>query len=98
MSVLEVAEPAAQRPIEIDDDAGEAVAARAFRLRSDAVLEAGEGLFSGAAAARFEPGAPGLEGLPPRPPPAATGLARRQTHAPVAPAGAQPPPRPPAVF
>ena len=44
--MLEVAAPAAQRPIEIDDDAREAIAARAFRLLSDAVLEASEALLS----------------------------------------------------
>src|SRR5260370_42465847 len=67
MSVLEVAEPAAQRPIEIDDDAGEAVAARAFRLRSDAVLEAGGALLPGARPPRPVPVRPDKDGFAPIP-------------------------------
>src|SRR6266567_1497213 len=64
MSVLEVAEPAAQRPIEIGDDAGEAVAARASRLRSDAVLEAGQALLADQTPAGFEPIAEEVEAFP----------------------------------
>src|SRR6516165_6275144 len=39
MGMLEVAKPAAQRPIKVDDDAFEAIAARAPRLLPDLVFE-----------------------------------------------------------
>src|SRR3981189_2850922 len=98
MGVLEVAEPAPQRPIEIDDDAGEAVAARAFRLRSDAVLEAGEALLGAAPPAGFDPVAEEVEAFPELPAVADMGLVRMQTQAVVVDEGANRPQRAGAFF
>src|ERR1700675_581424 len=64
MSVLEVAEPAAQRPIEIDDDAREAVAPRTSRLHPDSVLEAGQALLADQPPSGFEPIAEEVEAFP----------------------------------
>src|SRR5260370_39162054 len=64
MCVLNVAEPATQRPIEVGDDAREAVAARASRLHSDAVLETGHALLADQTSTGFEPIAHEVEAFP----------------------------------
>jgi hypothetical protein len=63
MGVLEVAEPADERPVEVLDDAREAVAARAFRLGPDRVFELYQALLAHVALAGFEPVAEELETL-----------------------------------
>ncbi len=79
--MLEVAEPAAQRPIEIGDDAGEAVAARALRLLADRILEAGQALLADEASSGLEPVAKEVEAFPGLPAVADIGLVRVQTDA-----------------
>src|SRR5208283_5649031 len=63
MGVLEVAEPAAQRPVEVRHDAFEAVAARTLRLGPQGVLELVQALLAHVALAGFEPVAEELETL-----------------------------------
>src|SRR5258708_39774864 len=87
MRVLKVAEPATQRPIEVGDDAREAVAARASRLRPDAVLEAGQTLLADQTPTGFEPIAKEVEAFPGVPAVADMGLVRMQTQAVVVDAG-----------
>src|ERR1700731_5323253 len=81
MCVLKVAEPATQRPIEVSDDAREAVAARASRLHPDAVLEAGQALLADQTPTGFEPIAEEVEAFPGIPAIADMGLVRMQTQA-----------------
>ena len=64
MGVLELSEPAAQRPVEVRHDALEAFAARALRLGPDAVLELVQTLLAYVTLAGFEPVAEELETLP----------------------------------
>jgi hypothetical protein len=78
--MLEVAESAAQRPIEIDDNALEAFAARAFRLLSDAVLKAGQALLPDESPTGFEPITEEVEAFP-GVPVANMGLVRMQAQA-----------------
>src|SRR5260370_29230837 len=98
MRVLKVAEPATQRPIEVGDDAREAVAARASRLRPDAVLEAGQTLLSDQTPTGFEPIAKEVEALPRVPAVAAMGLFPMQTPALVVVQSTHPPQRGPRPF
>src|ERR1700722_14810233 len=88
MGMLEVAEPAAQCPIEIDDNAREAVAACAFRLRPDTVLEAGQALLADQTPTGFEPITEELEAFPGVSAVADMGLVRMQTQAVVGDEGA----------
>jgi hypothetical protein len=64
IGVLEVAEPTAERPVEIGDDASEAVAARALRLLPDFVFEAGQALLADKPPAGLEPVAEEVEAFP----------------------------------
>src|SRR5215204_5290141 len=63
VGMLEVAEPASQRRIEVADDARQAVAARAPRLVSHLVLEPVEALLAHPSPASLEPVAQELEAL-----------------------------------
>src|SRR5277367_51156 len=63
MGVLEVGEPAAQRPVEVLDDAFEALAPRALRFGSDAVLQLVQTLLAYVTFAGLEPVAEELETL-----------------------------------
>jgi len=62
--VLEVVEPAHQRPIEISDDPGQAVASGPGRLGPDRVLEAIQTLLADQTQSGLEPVAEELEPLP----------------------------------
>ena len=64
LGVLEITKPAAQRPVEVRHDAREAVAACAFRLRPDTVLEAGQALLADQTPTGFEPITEELEAFP----------------------------------
>src|SRR5882724_288860 len=64
MRVLEVDEPAAQCPVEIDDDPPEALPARSPRLRSDRILDALPALPANKPPSSFEPITEELEPLP----------------------------------
>src|ERR1700685_2226686 len=64
LGVLKITEPAAELPVEVRHDACEAVAARAFRLGPDGVLELSQALLAHVALAGFEPVAEELETLP----------------------------------
>jgi hypothetical protein len=79
VGVLEVLEPASQRPIEIGDDALQTVAARPSRLGSDLVLEAIQALLAYSPPPGFEPVTEELEPLARLPAVADMGLGRAQT-------------------
>src|SRR6266511_5324721 len=81
MRVLEVREPASQGPIEIIDDAREAVPARAPCLFPDAVLETVQTLLANSPPAGLEPVAKEVEPSPHRPAVADLRLVGMQTQA-----------------
>src|SRR6266550_6177135 len=54
-TVLEVFKPAAQRPVKVLDDLGQAVSRRAFGLGPDRILELLQALGAGPASAGLEP-------------------------------------------
>ena len=64
MGMLEVAEPAFERPVEIDNDGLEALPSRPPRLRTDRAFQLVEALLTHVTAATLEPVAEELEPVP----------------------------------
>src|SRR5215471_10432166 len=64
MGVLEVAEPASERPVEIDDDGLEALTSRPPCLRPDRLLQLVEALLAYVTATTLKPVAEELESVP----------------------------------
>ena len=63
MSLLDVAKPASQRPVEIDDHGVEALTSRASGLVADRILELGQALLAHMPLPGLEPGTEDLEPL-----------------------------------
>src|SRR5215470_10368676 len=64
MGMLEVAEPALERPVEVDDDGLQAVPSGSPRLRTDRLLQLVEALLAHMTAAALEPIAEELKPVP----------------------------------